>query len=134
MVAAFSFKRLFTVFFDLTYIPSQIVFGCYIFGSGLVMLPTLFLALDRSLIVALPHKFQLHERKMFLVKLFIGIYTSLVSFGVGATLAQVSWLIGLSSLNVMLQFLACLVLYTIIVVRILVSDRQMSSNRHNGNG
>ena len=48
--------------------PLQIIFA-FIFAHS--MLGPLFLAMDRFLIVAFPHNFQLHEKKMRMIKIML---------------------------------------------------------------
>ena len=97
------------------------------------MLGPLFLAMDRFLIVAFPHNFQLHEKKMRMIKImFFALTTAPMSLGfIHDQLIKVG--IFILYANLVVQLIACIVLYTIIVVKIVLAERKMSKHRHVGN-
>ena len=99
-----------------------------------MMLGPLFLALDRFLIVALPHKFQLYETKM---RIFKFVIFSLTFFcGLTGLFPEeiIRFFIVLAIANLVAQFLACIGLYTFIVARVVMSERKMNKHRHIGSG
>ena len=112
----------------------QYLKNCLNFLIAHSMLCPLFLALDRVLIVSFPHNFWLHERKMRVFKICLLVCTSLVSalFLVSGGVLKVLAMVNI--LNFFLQFLACLVIYAIIVGKIIASDRKMKNSRHVGTG
>ena len=100
------------------------------------MLGPLFLALDRFLIVSFPHNFQLHEKKMrgFKIALFL-LTVVLSSFNLFVVIQGLDRrLVTIIVTNFTLQFLACVVLYVIIVVKIVTSERKMKDSRHMAKG
>ena len=99
------------------------------------MLGPLFLALDRFLIVSFPHNFQLHEKKMRRFKVALVLLTVLLSLYYLFEATKDNFvLITIFLVNFTLQFLACVVLYVIIVVKIVTSERKMKGSRHMAKG
>ena len=102
------------------------------------MLGPLFLALDRCLIVAFPHNFHQHERKMRVAK--VAMVVTIVGVYIASAISRKiypEWIVSmiLSMISILLvapQFLFCIVLYTVIVVKVLMSDRKMKKSRHVG--
>ena len=99
------------------------------------MLGPLFLALDRFLIVSFPHNFQLHEKKMRRFKIALFSLIFVLSWRVFIPMPKILLIITLGILSTLLavQFLGCIVLYTIIVVKLRLNDRKMKNSRHVGN-
>ena len=96
----------------------------------------LFLAMDRVLVVAFPLEYRQHERTVRLVKFCI-----IGSILVVITLAHI-FITGLQHHNIFttlisavmtghlfLQFLACIVLYSIIIVKIKMQEQSMAQHR-----
>ena len=99
------------------------------------MLGPLFLALDRFLIVSFPHNFQLHEKKVRGFKialLLLEVILSSHNFVEGAY--QNVIVLAMPVVYFVLQFLTCVVLYVIIVVKIVTSERKMKDSRHMAKG
>ena len=97
-----------------------------------VMTGPLFLALDRVLIVAFPHKFKLYLTKMRICKciwLTVSFCTGLNAVFSGTVKIV---LIALTSVNLLLQLLTCIGLYTFIVVRVKRSQKRMKAHRNCG--
>ena len=101
------------------------------------MVGPLFLAIDRTLVVAYPLSFHRHEKSVRVLKLFI----LTVIFTVN--LLALIFLIGLEydgSVRVafllllvvvfLLQLMACIVLYTIIIVKLNRAKRKIKQHRH----
>ena len=102
------------------------------------MLGPLFLVLDRCLIVAFPHNFHQHERKMRMTKvaMVVTVFGVYIASAVSRKMYP-EWILStvLNSLSIMFvapQFLFCIVLYAVIVVKVLMSDRKMKTSRHIG--
>ena len=97
-------------------------------------LGTLFLALDRFLVVTFPHNFQLHEKKLRIFKVILTLvamfFYSLFTVG---RLLEIQILISLASLNFLVFLLANIVLYVVIVVKIVQNERKMKAHRNTGN-
>ena len=96
------------------------------------LLGPLYLALDRFLIVTFPHKFHLYERKMKFFKVAIFAVTLISSLGLFFPEITMFFII-VGSFNMLLQILACLGLYMVIVVRVYISARKMGKSRIIGN-
>ena len=97
------------------------------------MIAPLFLALDRFLIVWFPHNFQLHERKMRVFKTVVFVLTLLISLILFWRHKYRFIFVALATLLLLMQFLSCIILYTVISVRIFISERKMNEHRHVGN-
>ena len=99
----------------------------------------LFLALDRCLVVAFPYNFREHEGKMRLAKGGVLIFTfalnvmTSISYLMNPEWSSTKFLRAVAVLAMLLQIVAIVVLYTMIVVKVVTSDRNMKSNRHFGN-
>ena len=97
----------------------------------------LFLALDRCLVVAFPHKFHKHEGKMRVAKGSMILFMLLLSLTTSSferfipEYSSILW--NFVSLAMIVQVLTCLVLYAVIVVKVVASDREMKKRRHSGN-
>ena len=98
----------------------------------------LFLAIDRMLVVAFPLNFQQYETGIRILK------TSIVFFHGVLFLVACIFITGLEYdkvwtrvifsfllISPLLQFVACIVLYTIIIVKIKMAERKMAQHRHN---
>ena len=113
------------------------VYMLYKFYGGLdvivahAMLGPLFLALDRFLVVVFPHKFQLYEKKMRIFKVVLFVFAS--SSVLPVIFDAWFYVQLIVSLNLVIHFVGCLVLYSVIVTRVLISARQMNAHRHIGN-
>ena len=92
------------------------------------MLGPLFLALDRFLVVVFPHKFQLYEKKMRIFK--VVLFACVSGSFVGWVFNDWNLVLMMVGINVMLHFVGCIVLYSIIVACILISARKMAAHRH----
>ena len=142
-IKALAVFDMFTIVYLAILRPVQIfcgpeVVGAYNIGFTVIanhmILGSLFLALDRFLIVAFPHKFKLYKTKMRIFKIVIFAETLFSSLGWFLPGSLLIYFIALASVNLVLQFLACIGLYTFIVVRVILSERQMTKHRHVGNG
>ena len=92
-----------------------------LFGNS--MLGPLFMALDRILIVALPHSFKKHEKKMRIIKICIAIEQNVQSVSHFAAeifffSALAKLLVAFGTFYMVAQFCACIILYGVIVVKI----------------
>ena len=105
-------------------------------GSNLIaciiIIGPLFLALDRGLMVAFPHKFKLYKTRM---RIFKAVWLVLSMLGGVAN----SFLLGacticfvLATVNYFLQILVCVGLYAFIAVRIMISERKLKNHRQIG--
>ena len=113
----------------------QYLKNCLNFLIAHSMLCPLFLALDRVWIVSFPHNFWLHEKKMRVFKICLLVCTSLVSASSFVSVRGAQKVLAMVNiLNFFLQFLACLIIYAIIVGKIIASDRKMKNSRHVGTG
>ena len=97
---------------------------------GHAMLGPLFLALDRFLVVVFPHKFQLYEKKMRIFKVVLVLFAS--SSAIGWLFNDWNLVLMMLSINLMVHFVGCLILYSIIVACILISARKMKAHISNG--
>ena len=113
-------------------IMQNLVADLYNFGP-------LFLALDRIMVVAFPHKFREYEGKMRFGKrcLFFGMVALSLPLSASLIIDPTSivtrTLRAVVILVVFIQILAIVVLYTAIVMKVMTSDRKMKSSRHVGN-
>ena len=113
------------------------VYMLYKFYGGLdvivahAMLGPLFLALDRFLVVVFPHKFQLYEKKMRIFKVVLVLFAS--SSAIGWLFNDWNLVLMMLCINLLIHFVGCIVLYTVIVVRVCMSAREMEAHRHTGN-
>ena len=100
---------------------------------------SLFLALDRCLVVAFPHNFREHEGKLRWIKggmlLFLGTISVMTStfYVVDPTWVLTDILRVVAILAIFVQIVAIVALYTIIIVKVVTSDRKMKNSRHFGN-
>ena len=107
-------------------------FGLYNFGS-------LFLAIDRCLIVVFPYNFRELKGKLRVAKgvmiFCMGLLAVMASLleNLARTSFTTKVFIGLYFVALILQILAIVVLYTTVIAKILTSDRKMKSSRHIGN-
>ena len=117
------------IFFE---VMNNLMGTTYNFGS-------LFLAMDRCLIVAFPHNFREKEGKLRVAKgcmvFFMAILSlaySFVKFNVSSSAAI---LITNRSLVVaiIIQILAIVILYGVIIAKVQLADRKMKTSRHIGN-
>ena len=100
----------------------------------------LFMALDRILIVAFPHSFKTHEKKMRIFKIVLATFQSSVTvlyfvflglFGTASLLPQVTLYAG--STTFWLECLASVFLYAVIVWKIRKSSRKVQPAYQTGN-
>ena len=98
----------------------------------------LFLAMDRMLVVAFPMNFQEHEKIIRVTKMviivFIGVLMLMASIFITGLEYDNVWtktIFALVSTSLLLQFVACIVLYSIIIVKIKMQERKMAQHRHN---
>ena len=113
-----------------------IIFRAMNFIAGHLMLGPLFLALDRALIVGLPHKFRIYQTKMRMAKIVVGVMTFGTSLGTAISPAKSKLFyafVAISSANLSLQLLVCICLYSFVVARILISNKEMQKYRHQKN-
>ena len=96
------------------------------------MLGPLFMALDRILIVAFPHSFKKHEKKMKIAKIVIAALQSVAAvlwstlfISFGQTSPLVTWAVAISTTMFVMQFVACIFLYTFIVWKVRASTRKV---------
>ena len=101
--------------------------------AAFLLVGPLFLALDRFLIVAFPHKFKLYETRMRILKIVLFVVTlgTRVGHVLSAEARDVSTL--LVSVNLLLQLLACGTLYLFIVARVVISQRKLKTHRSTAN-
>ena len=98
----------------------------------------LLLAIDRMLVVAFPLNFKQYEGGVRILKtaivLFHGVLMLMACiFIIGLEYDNV-WskiIFALLSISLLLQLVACIVLYTIIIVKIKMQERKMAQHRHN---
>ena len=96
-------------------------------------------AMDRFLIVYFSHNFCEHERKLRIVKGFMIIFVSILalksSLVAVAQPTATAILIkhGISMVTSVLQIIAIVSLYSVIIAKVLISDQQMKTSRHIGN-
>ena len=105
--------------------------------GALNVIGPLFLALDRFLIVAFPHNFFKHERKLKIAKIVWVVCRALVSSsalvsyfvfsGLVLTVSLLLWTIFIA-----VEIIACAVVYTVIAVLVAVAGRKLKNNRHVG--
>ena len=121
------------IVFVLTKALNNVVVALYNFGP-------LFLAMDRCLVVAFPHNFLEHERKLRVAKGVMVLVVAMLSltfsmvFGFGDPEWTMTGVLGmLAGLAAILQIIAIVGLYTVIVTKVVMSDRNMKSSRHSGN-
>ena len=119
-------------FFILTSL-TNVVAALYNFGP-------LFLAMDRCLVVAFPHNFREKEGKLRVAKGVMVVVVAMLSltfsmvFGFGDPEWTMTGVLGmLAGLAAILQIIAIVGLYTVIVTKVVMSDRNMKSSRHLGN-
>ena len=112
----------------------NVFYDSFTFLLSYSMLGPLFLALDRFLIVSFPHNFQLHERKMRRFKIALFSLVFVLSWRAFMPMPKILVIITLGVLSTLLavQFLGCIVLYTIIVVKLRLNDSRMKNSRHVG--
>ena len=127
-VSFWSTKRMFSIFGTI----NSCMISVYTFCP-------LVLAMDRCLIVSFPHNFVEYGRKlrvlkglMLLVFAILALTSSMVSI-TEETAAAVLFHQALLIATSVLQIVAIVVLYGIIIVKVLRSDRQMKTSRHIGN-
>ena len=127
-------------FFFLNLFPAQAAFSTTFKSvfralAAFSLLGPLFLALDRCLIVIVPHKVSLYVAKMRIFKIILFVLTSLVGVGFLATSASIGvvFIYAFATVVVLLQLIGCLVLYLIIIAQILASERKLGAHRHFGN-
>ena len=96
------------------------------------MLGPLFMALDRILIVAFPHSFKKHEKKMRITKISIAILQNVAAvtwnvlvISFGQTSPFVKFGVALSTAIFVMQFVACVFLYAFIVWKVRASTRKV---------
>ena len=96
------------------------------------VLGPLFMALDRILIVAFPHSFKKHEKKMRIAKISIvvaQVETTVAYFIIYNTFGNSFFLTTVfkisSTLVFALQCIACVVLYAMIVIKVRASTRKI---------
>ena len=118
------------IFFE---VMNNLMGTTYNFGS-------LFLAMDRCLVVAFPLNFLEHERKLRVAKGVMVLVVAMLSltfsmvFGFGDPEWTMTGVLGmLAGLAAILQIIAIVGLYTVIVTKVVMSDRNMKSSRHLGN-
>ena len=109
-------------------------------AAALYNLGPMFLAMDRCLIVAFPHNFREHEKKLRVAKGSMVVVVEMLSLtwamldGFGDPASTLAVVVQLSAgLVSLLQIIAIVVLYAIIVFKVLMSDRKMKNSRHFGN-
>ena len=107
------------------------LFLTILFATNGVLGP-LFMALDRYLIVAFPHTYQKHEKKMRIVKILIAVLQNMasvlycaVSAAFGPSSEPAILVLALSTPLFFMQFLACVVLYVVIVWKVRASTRKV---------
>ena len=112
---------------------TNLIAGLYNFGP-------MFLAMDRCLIVAFPYNFRDHERKLRTAKGCMILVVTILSLNFsilqrfGDPDSTVTAVFGmLSGFVSVLQIIAIVVLYAMIVVKVLKSDVKMKDSRHIGN-
>ena len=132
--------RVLLIFFQnhlAVHLTDLIIAGQFILVS---VLGPLFMALDRILIVAFPHNFKKHEKKMRIVKAFIimfhAIITILILFplllNVKASIS-VNVILSVSAIAFALECLTTVILYAVIVWKIRKSSRQIQPAQQTGN-
>ena len=125
----------FTRLFIKSYHPIQdVFFALFLFGGAYALIGPLFLALDRFLIVAFPFTFPLHQNKMRAIKMGILALVTCNSLAYIATRLLVEFLAFTTAAFAILEIVTCVVLYMIIVIKIVRSERKMNNSRHVGNG
>ena len=125
-------------FFFLNLFPTQVAVANVLISifralAAFSMLGPLFLALDRCLIVIAPHKVSLYAAKMQMFKIILFVLTSLVGLGFLISNVNTGVVYIFATVVFMLQFIGCLVLYSVIIAQILVSERKIGAHRHFGN-
>ena len=108
--------------------------------SSLSIVGPLFLALDRFLVVTSPHKFQNYTNSMrkakggiLVVTLVTNILAQLSVLVLGFESLVTPVLTGILTFVYITQFLTCVVLYGIVFVKMVQSERKMANHRHIGN-
>ena len=108
--------------------------------GGFAIIGPLFLALDRFLVVAFPHKFKKYEKSMKIAKGSIFSITlvtkgvaeiTAVAIGYDNRMVEIFFFVFRPILAA--QFVTCVVLYVIIIVKIVTSERKMAKHRHVAN-
>ena len=108
--------------------------------AGLYNFCPMFLGMDRCLIVSFPHNFREHEGKLRVAKGSMVLVVTTLSLALsmlyrlddpGSTATVVLEM--LAFIVAVLQIITIVVLYAIIVVKVLMSDRKMKTSRHIGN-
>ena len=118
--------------FFLDILVTNLIGSLYNFGP-------MFLAMDRCLIVAFPHKFREYEGRMRVAKGGMLLFLTSTGFTLSmlyrfgdpdSTVAVLLKMLG--GVATVLQIFAIVVLYAVIVVKVLTSDRKMKTSRHVG--
>ena len=113
--------------------------GLFIFTN--IVIGPLFMALDRLLIVAFPHNFKTHEKKMRIVKYVIIIVQNALSgvwcwfsitMGTKSLGAEIA--VAVSTTLFALQCLSCITLYGVIVCKVRTSSRKICPDTHAQHG
>ena len=116
------------IFFAVT---NNLMGTMYNFGS-------LFLAMDRCLIVAFPHNFRKHEGKLRAAKGSMVFAMLLLSLAFSFAKFNLSDSFVISIINrsmvvaMFVQILGIVVLYGVIIAKVQISDRKMKASRHIG--
>ena len=118
--------------FFLDILVTNLIGSLYNFGP-------MFLAMDRCLIVAFPHKFREYEGRMRVAKGGMLLFLTSTGFTLSmlyrfgdpdSTVAVLLKMLG--GVATVLQIFAIVVLYAVIVVKVLTSDRKLKASRHVG--
>ena len=128
-------QLIYHLFADLQWLQALIYFVRNAIGNA-SMLGPLFLALDRYLIVAFPHNFRKHEKKLRWMKIWLGcLNVGLFTTSYAMNLNNIPFSMIANLLTHLLFFTmlaASVILYTVIVVKVLTSDKKMQHHRHFG--
>ena len=105
--------------------------------GGFAIMGPLFLALDRFLVVVFPHKFRNYEKYMKIGKIIVFALTLVTVASAETTAAVTGYESRLTGIFFAIfrpilgaQFMTCVVLYAIIIVKIVTSERKMAKHRH----
>ena len=120
---------------EVSYKVSQAISATF---ANFYLVGPLFLAMDRMLVVAFPLKHKQYKGKMRDFKTLIVTCNSVLMLmacifitGLDYDNVWTKTIFAVVSTSLLLQFVACIVFYTIIVVKIKMAERKMAQHRHN---